>query len=547
MKRGQMNTINQHTLIVGGIQVPLDIVVGDVCLLAKKRLEKANIHGRELDAHIFRRSIDARKKDSVQFVYSVAVTGFFSKGVIERVTRGEFKQISLLKSGEPEVILGDAPLTARPLVVGSGPAGLFCALLLAEAGYHPILIERGGDVSERQAAIRRFSKEHTLDTESNVQFGAGGAGTFSDGKLVTRVNDPLCQYVLKTFCDFGAPKGIMIEAKPHIGTDVLCRIVENMIGRIVALGGEVRYHTKLESLVWQGDEVVGVRTNGGDIPVGAVVLAIGHSARDTYETLLKDRLMIEPKPFSVGVRVEHLQEDIDRALYGRFAGHPALGAAEYHLSHDTKGRGVYSFCMCPGGYVMAAASEPDSVVVNGMSYHARDGRNANSAIAVSVRCEDYGGTPDGAIAFQRKIERAAFQAGGGNYAVPLTTMGDFINGGQGTAPTRILPTYMDGDHFGLSTPQAYLPDFICDALRGGLIAFENKIHGFTTPDALISGAETRTSAPVRILREAESRVALQSKNLYPCGEGAGYAGGITSAALDGIHTALAIMRTYRPM
>jgi uncharacterized FAD-dependent dehydrogenase len=254
---------------------------------------------------------------------------------------------------------------------------------------------------------------------------------------------------------------------------------------------------------------------------------------------------MEAKPFSVGVRVEHLQEDIDAALYGSFAGHPALGHAEYHLSHDTKNRGVYSFCMCPGGYVMAATSEEDAVVVNGMSYHARDGRNANSAIAVSIFPEDYGNTIEGAIAFQRKIERAAFVAGGSTYATPLTTMGDFLNGTRGTEPSRILPTYMDGSAYALSHPDEYLPAVATNALKGAFTAFERQIHGFTTPDALLCGAETRTSAPLRMLRDHRTRTALGYANLYPAGEGAGYAGGITSAAIDGLYTAIAIMETFR--
>lgn len=542
-----MAMTNTCTLLVSGIQVPLDTLEGDVCLLAQKRLSREGIRVRGASSHVFRRSVDARKRDNVQFVYSVAVSGTFDPSALSRVARGDVPRISILKSELPAIEKGSEALRARPLVVGSGPAGLFCAFMLAEGGYNPILIERGGDVEERKRANERFSTERILDTDTNVQFGAGGAGTFSDGKLVTRVNDPLAQYVLETFCTFGAPKEILIEAKPHIGTDILCDVVENMLSRIVALGGEVHYHTKMERLLWSGGEVIGVKTNRGDIPAGAVVLAIGHSARDTYDALLEDNLLIEPKPFSVGVRVEHLQEDINTALYGTFADHPALGAAEYHLSHDTKVRGVYSFCMCPGGYVMAAASEEDSVVVNGMSHHARDGRNANSAIAVSVSCADYGGTPRAAIEFQRKIERDAFVAGGSDYSVPLTTMGDFLTHQSGTEPTRITPTYMGGCAYKIAKVEEYLPPFITEALRGGLLAFEKKIHGFTTPDAILSGAETRTSAPVRILRDSQARVAIGSKNLYPCGEGAGYAGGITSAALDGIHTALAIMRIYRPI
>ncbi len=535
-----------QTLIVGGIQVPLDTLEGDVCFMAQKQLKRVGIFPKNGAYSIYRRSVDARKRDQVRFVYSVAVTASFGKGELEKVKTGSLKGISLLKTQMPQTQFGSQVLEQRPVVVGSGPAGLFCAYELASNGYRPILIERGGNVEERKAAILRFSSKRLLDTETNVQFGAGGAGTFSDGKLMSRVNDPMTGYVLDTFCSLGAPQSIRTEAKPHIGTDILANVVDAMIEKIKSLGGEVHFHTRLDGFLWRGERICGVKTNKGEIPCGLVVLAIGHSARDTYEMLLKAPLAIEAKPFSVGVRVEHLQSDIDTALYGKFAGHPKLGHAEYHLSHDTHGRGVYSFCMCPGGTVMAAASEEGGVVVNGMSYHARDGKNANSAIVASVFREDYGGTPQGAISYQRKIERDAFLAGGSDYSTPLTTMGDFLEDRSGTAPTRIQPTYMEGNGYRLAKPDVYLPPYIVTALRGGMAQFEKNISGFTAKDALLSGAETRTSSPVRILREPETRKAIGAPNLYPCGEGAGYAGGITSAALDGIHTALAIMRTYCP-
>lgn len=534
-----------RTLLVSNLRVPLDTIEGDVCFLAQKTLRQAGILPSGATARIYRRSVDARKRDRITLVYSVAVTGAFSSRDLERAKK--LSGISLMKESMPLPVHGDTPLFHPPVVVGSGPAGLFCALILAEEGYRPILIERGGSVSERREVIRRFSRERILDTETNVQFGAGGAGTFSDGKLVTRVGDPMTAYVLDTFCTFGAPDRVRTDARPHIGTDVLTGIVDRMIARIESLGGEVRFHTRLDGLVLQGDHITGIRTTKGEIPCEALVLAIGHSARDTYRMLFDTPVLVEPKPFSVGVRVEHLQADIDQALYGDFAGHPALGAAEYHLSHDTARRGVYSFCMCPGGFVMPAASQENTVVVNGMSNAARDGINANSAIAVSVFREDYGNTPQRAIAFQERIEKDAFVAGGNTYAVPLTTMGDFLCEKRGTKPSRIQPTYMDGQAYACASPDDYLPDFVTGALRGGLSAFEKQIRGFTAPDAILSGAETRTSAPVRILREAESRTAIGVSNLYPCGEGAGYAGGITSAALDGIHTALALMRTYRPL
>ncbi|MBQ4324293.1 MAG: hypothetical protein IJC29_00720, partial [Clostridia bacterium] len=303
---------------------------------------------------------------------------------------------------------------------------------------------------------------------------------------------------------------------------------------------EVLYHTRLEGLVKRGATVCCAKTSRGEIPCGAVILATGHSARDTYEMLMQAELQMEAKPISCGMRIEHLQADIDEAMYGTFAGHPALGHAEYQLSHDTKGRGVYTFCMCPGGFVLPAASEEGGVCVNGMSYRARDGRNANSAVLVSVTPADFGGTPAAAIAFQRQIERAAFAAGGATYAAPIVTVGDFLDGRAEAAPTRIQPTYMGGNACRVVSPDTYLPAFVTSAMRGAIAAFDRQIRGFAAPDACLTGAETRTSAPLRILRAPETRVAFGTENLYPAGEGAGYAGGITSAAIDGLRAAIAL-------
>ncbi len=538
-----MMTHGAVTLIVSGIRLPLASHEGDVYFMAKKVLRQAGILPRDATFHIYRRSVDARR-DDVRFVYSVSVRGDFSVSDLEKVISREITNVSILSDVVPEIEFGGEHLSAPPVVVGSGPAGLFAALMLARNGYAPVLLERGGSVSERRTAVETFRRTRVLDTETNIQFGAGGAGTFSDGKLVTRVNDPYTSFVLHTFVEFGAPEEILMLAKPHIGTDILSVVIEKMTDEIMRLGGKILYHTCATGFVRQQNRIVAVQTKQGDIQAGAVILAVGHSARDTYEMIIRDGFDVETKPFSVGVRVEHLQEDIDAALYGRYAGHPALGHAEYQLSYDTANRGVYSFCMCPGGIVVPAASETDTVVVNGMSYHARDGRNANSAIAVSVTPHDHGGTPESAIAFQRKIEHDAFCAGGGNYAAPVITMGDFLAETCKTEPGRIMPTYMDGEAYRLASPDAYLPSFAAAALRRAMPAFEKRIRGFSVADACISGAETRTSAPIRILRNSETRTAITCENLYPAGEGAGYAGGITSAALDGIHSALALMKRY---
>ena len=441
--------------------------------------------------------------------------------------------------------IGDESLLARPVIIGSGPCGLFAALLLAENGYAPLLIERGASVKERQKAVLTFKETGTLDLNTNIQFGAGGAGTFSDGKLVTRINDKASAYVMQRFCDFGAPREILYLARPHIGTDVLANIVDEILKKIVELGGEVRYNTTyINSYTKNGRKFV--KTDKGDFECGALILAIGHSARDTYETLIDENYSIIAKPISVGMRIEHPREEIDRAMYGKFASHKALGSAEYNLSYDTKGRGVYTFCMCPGGEVVPAASENSGLVVNGMSVSLRNGDNSNSAVVCSIFESDYGGTPRAAIEFQRKIERAAFKAGGGNYRAPIITVGDFLSDKLENEPTRVIPSYRQGKHVTLAKPSEYLPDFVCNSIKNAIMNFDKKIHGFANSYAILTGAETRTSAPLRILRNTETRLAIGSEYIYPCGEGAGYAGGITSAAIDGLKTALAVIKRFKP-
>ena len=535
---------NVSGLIVSGISLSPDVSENEACIIAANELKRAglNLNPAQIHFSIYKHSVDARKKNDIKLVYSVAAR--FDAPMDIRVPVGKKYRISVISDEELDIKYGNERSINRPLVVGMGPAGLFCALLLAENGYSPIIIDRGDSVDERSKKYETFCAFGILDTESNIQFGAGGAGTFSDGKLLTRINDPKINYVLKRFCDFGAPEEILTAAKPHIGTDLLLGIVDKMLCEIERLGGTVMYRTRLDGLTENEDGSVMAYTSRGEILCSSVILATGHSARDTYKMLLESGYMIQAKSFSVGVRIEHLREDIDTALYGDMAGHSRLGKGEYHLSDTTGDRGVYTFCMCPGGEIVAAASEEGGVVVNGMSRNARDGKNSNSAIAVSVRLTDFDGTPTGAIEFQREIEQRAFVCGGGDYYAPMQTVGDFLNRTSGSEPTRVLPTYRDGK-VRPADISAILPEFVCRELRLGIRSFDRKINGFASDSAVLTGVETRTSAPVRIMR-GEALTAIGKKSVYPCGEGAGYAGGITSAAIDGIRIALKIMERFAP-
>ena len=541
-----MSETNCREALIEGVSVPVGASEADVISRALQKLKRSGLSQKGVTLRLYKKSVDARKRDEIRLVYSVLAT--LPEGCAfsaEKLTAAGFKPYC-----PPSLTLthGETRLPARPLVVGMGPAGLFCAYLLAKEGYAPILIDRGDNVADRVKAVRSFYTDGRLDTQSNIQFGAGGAGTFSDGKLLTRINDARCALVLETLRDMGAPDDITLQAKPHVGTDILRTVVQNMLDIITSLGGEVIYRCRLDGFDRHPDGTFTAKTTKGDIPCGIIVLAPGHSARDTYKMLLEKNMMLEPKPISVGVRIEHLRSDMDSMLYGSMAGHPDLGAAEYHLS-DTKGeRGVYTFCMCPGGEVVAAASEEDTVVVNGMSERARDGVNSNAAIAVSIRTSDYeaveGSAVLGAIAFQRRIERAAFVAGGSDYSVPVQTVGDFLNGDRAvTAPGRVKPSYRGGEHYRLAPVSATLPDYVCNSLRYGLRSFDRKVKGYAMPEAVLSAAETRTSAPVRILRGSDF-CAVGEAGIYPCGEGAGYAGGITSAAVDGVKVAEAILTKY---
>ena len=528
-------------LVINNIKLSINASPEEAFSIARKKLSSLGINTADAEFSVYRRSVDARKKDNILFVYAISVKNVHTKLTDQKLAVNSITRIEAHK--EPLFSLGEENLSAPPLVVGSGPCGLFAALLLAERGYKPVLIERGGSVRERIDAISNFTKNRVLDSDTNIQFGAGGAGTFSDGKLVTRINDQMTGYVLSRFVEFGAPSEIEYLARPHIGTDILSNVVDSMLERIISLGGTVLFHTKLISIDTNKSIA---STNTSAIPFGALVLAIGHSARDTYDGLLKTEFSIIPKAFSVGMRIEHLADDIDKAMYGNFAGSKILGKAEYNLSHNTKERGVYTFCMCPGGEVVAAASENGGVCVNGMSYHKRNGKNSNSAVVCSIFPEDYGSTPKKAINFQRGIETAAFKSAGGDYCAPIITVGDFIENKCQSEPSKVLPTYMEGKGVTLTSPENYLPKIVTDSIRNALLSFDKKINGFADKNAILTGAETRTSSPVRILRDPATSVALGFNNIYPAGEGAGYAGGITSAAIDGIKTAIAIMKRYKP-
>ncbi len=523
------------SLLVTGLRLPFDAPDAQALALAMRQCGL-----REGTPALYRRSIDARH-GKIYKVCSVLIDG-----VPEEKAFAEHLQMPSVRYKSDAVfapVYGSKPLRCRPVVAGLGPAGLFCAYLLAEHGYRPVVLERGGALQQRDAAVRRFWSEGTLDPECNIQFGEGGAGTYSDGKLTTRINDPLCETVLRLLHQNGAPDEILRLAKPHIGTDLLKGVVSAMRRQIERQGGTVHFWTPLTGLVVRQGQLEAVLADGQPLACERAVLAIGHSARDTFQMLYESGIALQPKPFSVGVRIEHAQQAIDRALYGRLAGHAALPPAEYALSHREGGRACYSFCMCPGGAVVAAASEAGGVVTNGMSCHARNGPNANAALAVSVGPEDFEDrTPLGGIAFQRAIERAAYAQTGGFHA-PCQTVGDFLRGVPSTGPGGVRPTYTAGVAFGEISP--VFPAFITDMLRGSLPVFGRKIRGFDGADALLTAPETRTSSPVRISRN-EALSSVSAAGLIPCGEGAGFAGGIMSAAVDGLRAALCIMKEFAP-
>ena len=493
-----------------------------------------------LDCYIIRRSLDARKKEDIHYSYVVEAL-VANEGKILKNKR--FKGIEPAVKKEPVAFnFGEGLLLHRPVVAGFGPAGMLCALELSRAGYRPIVIERGECMEKRVEKVEHFWQSGELDANCNVQFGEGGAGTFSDGKLNTMVKDKFGrgQHVLKTFAEFGAPQEICYMNKPHIGTDRLRQVVKGIREEILRLGGEIRFSTQLTDIRVEKGSLAAIELNHEVwLDCQVLVLAIGHSARDTFSMLLKRQLPMEAKSFAIGVRIEHEQELISKAQYGE--AYQRLPAADYKLTHQAaNGRGVYSFCMCPGGFVVNASSESEHLVVNGMSNHDRSERNANSAMIVTVTPEDYGGEgPLAGVEFQRKWERQAFLAGKGK--VPVQTFRDFENNVPSVTLGRVIPN-LKGD-YELSNVRECLPDYVAETIIEGIHAFDKKIQGFGDGEAVVSGVETRTSSPVRILRKEE----LQSeiRGIYPCGEGAGYAGGIMSAAMDGLKVFEAIAGKYR--
>lgn len=488
-----------------------------------------------LSVQVLRRSIDAREE--LHLVYTVAAEVRQEKQVLRRCRDRRVSRFTPERYALPEVLSSPE---VPPVVVGAGPGGLFAALVLARCGLRPILLERGRDTTARQRDVETFWRTGVLDPESNVQFGEGGAGAFSDGKLNTGTKDLRHRWILEELVRCGAPESILTDAKPHVGTDMLHIALQNLRQELLSLGAQMRFGHRLEGLESRDGVLTGLHVRTGEgtyrLPVRAVVLAPGHSARDTFQMLYEAGVPMEAKPFAVGVRIEHRQADCDAAQYRQYAGHPGLPASTYKLScHLPGGRAAYSFCVCPGGEVVAAASEAERVVTNGMSEFARDKENINGGLLVNVTPEDYGGAEDplAGIAFQRKLESAAYALGGGDYRAPAQRVGDFLAGRPSVGPGRVHPSYRPGVTW--TDLRRCLPPFVADTIAGALPLLGQKLRGYDDPDAVLTAVESRSSSPVRIPRDGTCQSSL--RGLYPCGEGAGYAGGILSAAADGMHCA----------
>jgi hypothetical protein len=529
-------------LRVSGIRLSLD---EDTAVIRDKLRKKLRVQEKDILSYkIFRQSVDARKKNMIYFVYTVDVQLRDEQAVLHKVKDRDVTETPSMDYRY--VTPGREKLRHRPVIVGTGPAGLFAGLLLAQMGYRPLLLERGADVDTRTERVRFFWQTGRLDRECNVQFGEGGAGTFSDGKLTTLIKDRRCRKVIEEMVLAGAPGEIAYSHKPHVGTDILKTVVKKIRQKIIKLGGEVRFNQKMTDIIVDAGRIKGLVVNDRDTMAAEVVVpAIGHSARDTFAMLYERGVAMTPKAFSVGVRIEHPQELIDLAQYKKFAGHPKLGPAEYKLAyHSPAGRSAYTFCMCPGGTVVAAASEEGGVVTNGMSEYARDEKNANSALLVGVRPEDFGSPhPLAGVEFQRRWERKAFALGGGNYRAPVQLVGDFLADRPSAALGSVQPSYTRS--VTLAELKHCLPGYVINTLKEAIMDFDRKIKGFALPDAVLTGVETRSSSPVRIIRDEQCQANIAG--IYPAGEGPGYAGGIISAAVDGMRVAEFIALKYAPI
>lgn len=496
--------------------------------LFEKIYKKYKINKNDVtERRIIKKSIDARNKADIFYNYSVK---------LECKNENKIKNVQIVKKEEPFKIIVNRKSSKRPVIIGAGPAGLFSALTLAQNGIKPIIIEQGKTVDERKKDVEEFQKTGKLNTLSNVQFGEGGAGTFSDGKLTSGIHNPLCKIVLKEFYNFGAPEQILYINKPHIGTDNLINIIRNMRNEIIKLGGEFLFNEKVTDFEFENSKVTAVIC-GKRIETDTVILAIGHSARSTFEKLYEKGVKMEKKNFSIGVRIKHKQSMINKSQYGEIT-KLKLPPAEYKMAYHGENRSCYTFCMCPGGTVIASSSEPETIVTNGMSVYARNGENANSAVLVNVTPNDFKGeSPLEGMYFQKDLEQKAFKLGGSNYNAPIQRFEDFENNVKSTHIGEIKPTYKPG--VTLSNLNEILPDFISKTLIEGIKYFDKSIKGFAHPDAILTGVETRSSSPVQITRNENKQSNI--KGLYPCGEGAGYAGGIMSAAVDGIKCAIAVL------
>ena len=519
------------------ISLPPEHSVHQLPYEAARLLKISNSKVRRLN--IVRRSIDARKKPEIRVIYTVDVAVEGNENKILKQSGCKRAAIAPVNFYKPPKSAPDTP--HRPVVIGFGPAGMFAALILAIAGMRPIVLERGEDAATRHAKVKKFFATGELDPKSNVQFGEGGAGTFSDGKLNTGVNNPRINWILEQFVKAGAREDILFDAKPHVGTDVLLTVVQNLRQRIISLGGEVRFQSQVTGLRSENGQLTALEINGEEVlPCNQAILAIGHSARDTFTMLHEMGLPMEAKPFAMGVRIEHPQSLIDTSQYGK--ADPVLPPADYKLVRHLENKTVYTFCMCPGGYVVAAASEEGGVVTNGMSYADRDGENANAALLVTVHPDDLpGDDPLAGMYWQREIEQAAYRVGGGNYHAPAQKVGDFLSGVPSTGPGSVNPTYRPGVVW--CDLRDVLPASLTDSLKEALPQLDGNLQGFAGPDAVLTAPETRSSSPVRILRDESRQAAL--RGLYPTGEGAGYAGGIMSAAIDGIQSAEALIESLK--